>query len=64
MIVAISVQIIILNSLLNKYTKRNNDFSLSLAKGFYKNWEAFCAFCYAILDINNISYEKQYAMDE
>ena len=63
MIVAISVQIIILISLHNKYAKHNKDFSLSQAKGFY-NWEAFCAFCYAILDINNISYEKQYTMDE
>ena len=60
----ISVRIIVLNSLHNKYPERNKDFSPLQAKGFYKNWEAFFAFCDAILDINNISYEKQYTMDE
>ena len=51
-----NVRIIVLNSLCNKYTDCNKD--------FYKNWEAFFAFCDAILDINNISLEKQYTMDE
>ena len=49
------VWIIVLNSLCNKYTECNKDFSLPQANGFYKNWEAFFAFCDAILDINNIS---------
>ena len=52
-----------LNSLHNKYGP-NKDFSPSQVKGFYENWEACFAFCDAILDINNISYEKQYTMDE
>ena len=34
------------------------------AKGFYKNREAFFAFCDAILGINNTSQVKQYTMDE
>ena len=59
-----SIWIIILNSLRNKYAEPSKDFSLPQAKGFYKNWEAFFTFCHAILDINSISYEKQYTMDE
>ena len=49
------VQIMVLNSLCNKYAECNKDFSLPQAKEFYKNWETFLAFCDAILDINNIS---------
>ena len=59
-----SVRIIVLNSLRNKYAEGNKDFSPPHAKGFYKNWEAVFAFCDAILDINNISYGKQYTIDE
>ena len=59
-----SVRIIVLNSLCNNYAEHNKDFSPLQEKGFYKNWEAFFVFCDAILDINNISYEKQYTMDE
>ena len=50
-----NVPIIVLNSFCNKYAEYNKDFSLPQAKGFYKNWEAFFAFCGEILDINNIS---------
>ena len=59
-----SVRIIVSNSRRNKYAERNKDFSPPQAKGFYKNLEVLFAFCDAILDINNISYEKQYTMDE
>ena len=52
-----SVRIVVLNSLHNNYAERNKDFSPLQEKGFHKN-------CDAILDINNISYEKQYTMDE
>ena len=50
-----NVRIIVLNSLCNKHPECNKDFSSPQAKGFYKNWEAFFAFCDAILDIDNIS---------
>ena len=50
-----NARIIVLNSLCNKHPECNKDFSSPQAKGFYKNWEAFFAFCDAILDINNIS---------
>ena len=56
--------IIILNSLRNKYAECNKNFSLLQAKGFYKNWEAFFAFCDTILDVNTIFKENQYTMDE
>ena len=62
--ITISVRIIVLNSLRNKYAESNKHFSLQQVKDFYKNWEAFFAFCDAILDVNNISHEKQYTMDE
>ena len=62
--ITISVRIIVLNSLRNKYAERNKHFSLQQVKGFYKNREAFFAFCDAILDVNNISHKKQYTMDE
>ena len=50
-----NVRIIVLNSLRNKYAECNKDFSPQQVKAFYKNWEAFLAFCNATLDINNIS---------
>ena len=59
-----NVRIIVWNSLCNKYTDCNKDFSPPLAKDFYKNWEVFFTLCDAIVDINNISLEKQYTMDE
>ena len=59
-----NISIIVLNSLCNKYAECNKDFSLPQAKSFYKNWEAFFAFCDAILDVNNIFQENQYTIDE
>ena len=59
-----NVRTIVLNSLCNKYAECNKDFSLPQAKSFYKNWEAFFAFCDAILDVNNIFHKNQYTIDE
>ena len=58
-----NVRIIILNSLRNKNVEHKN-IKLLQARGFYENGDAVFAFCDAILDINSISYKKQYTMDE
>ena len=46
------------NSLRNKYVERSEDFTLPQAKMFFKNYEAFSAFCVVILGMSIISFYK------
>ena len=52
-----SVRMIIWNSLRDKYAERRKDFSPPQVKVFFKNWEAFFAFCDEFLGVNNISFD-------